>query len=62
MAAVKHDWRQLQYASAELKDDREIVMEAVKQNGRALSYASAELQDDEEFQNIAARRSPPSAA
>ena len=49
MAAVKHDWRQLQYASAELKDDREIVMEAVKQNGRALKFASAELKGDREI-------------
>ena len=56
MAAVKHDWRQLQYASAELKDDREIVMEAVKQNGRALQFASAELQGDREFVMVAVKQ------
>ena len=33
---------------AELKGDREIVMEAVKQSGWALQYASAELQGDRE--------------
>jgi hypothetical protein len=39
----------LQYASAELKGDREIVKEAVKQNGFALEYASAELHGDREI-------------
>ena len=39
----------LQYASAELKGDREIVIEAVKQNGGALWYASAELKGDREI-------------
>ena len=42
------------YASAELKGDREIVMEAVKQNGDALRYASPKLQGDEELQDISA--------
>ena len=35
MTAVKQDGRALEYASAELKGDREIVMEAAKQNGHA---------------------------
>ena len=39
----------LYYASAALKDDREIMLEAVKQSGNALQYASAALKDDREF-------------
>ena len=39
----------LSYASAVLKDDREIVLGAVKQDGEALKYASAALQDDREI-------------
>ena len=46
LEAVKQDWRALEYASAALKDDREIVLEAVKQYGYALEYASAALQHD----------------
>ena len=34
----------LEYASAELKGDQEIVLEAVKRSGRALACASKELQ------------------
>eukprot|EP01047_Picozoa_sp_COSAG01_P109623 COSAG01_NODE_38483_length_489_cov_0.633333_2_plen_83_part_00 len=33
----------LEYATAELKGDREIVLAAVAQNGNALRYAAAEL-------------------
>ena len=33
----------LEYAAAELKGDREIVLAAVAQNGRALSDAAARL-------------------
>jgi hypothetical protein len=40
-SSSKQHGRALQYASAELKGDREIVMEAVKQAGSALEYASA---------------------
>ncbi len=46
---VKRKPAALQYASAELKGDREIVMEAVKQCGCALHYASAQLQGDREI-------------
>jgi hypothetical protein len=38
----------LEYASAELKGNRELVLAAVVQDGRALQYASAELQGDRE--------------
>ena len=36
-------WR-LQFASSELRQDREVVLAAVQQNGFALQHASAELQ------------------
>mmetsp|Transcript_59943 Transcript_59943/g.141839 ORF Transcript_59943/g.141839 Transcript_59943/m.141839 type:complete len:111 (+) Transcript_59943:203-535(+) len=36
----------LQYASAELRRDREVVLVAVAQAGIALQYASAELQGE----------------
>ena len=45
LKAVKQYGNALEYASAALKDDREIVLEAVKQNGNALKYASAELRN-----------------
>jgi hypothetical protein len=38
----------LQYASAELKNDKEVVLVAVAQNGRALVHASVELKNDKE--------------
>lgn len=40
MQRVKEDGNYLQHASAELRDNREVVMEAVKQNALALSCAS----------------------
>ena len=49
LEAVKQNGCALQYASAALQDDHEIVLEAVKQNGRALEYASATLKDDREI-------------
>ena len=36
----------MQYASDELKNDKNIVMEAVKQYGGALYFASDELKND----------------
>ena len=38
-----------EYASDELKNDREIVMVAVQQDGGALEYASDELKNDKEI-------------
>ena len=38
----------LEYASAELQADREVVLAAVQQDGRALEHASAELRADRE--------------
>ena len=49
-------WGALEYASAELKRDREIVQEAVKKSsGYALKYASADLQGDDEIVDVASR-------
>jgi hypothetical protein len=39
----------LQYASAPLRRDREVVMVAVAQDGRALQHASKDLRADKEF-------------
>lgn len=39
----------LQYASEELKSDREVVLEAVEQSGYALEFASKKLQKDKEI-------------
>ena len=40
----------LQYASAEMKNDKEVVLAAVKQDGYSMSlqYASADLKNDKE--------------
>ena len=38
----------LEYASAELRADREVVRSAAQKDGRALQYASAELRADRE--------------
>ena len=48
---VNEEWKidLLQYASEELKADREIVMGAVKLHGEALRHASAELRGDREI-------------
>ena len=58
MEAVKKNGNALQYASAELQDDWEIVMVAVKQNGNALQYASAELKGDREIVMEAVAQDP----
>jgi hypothetical protein len=38
----------LQYASDDLKADKEVVLAAVTQNGNALQYASEDLKADKE--------------
>ena len=45
LKTVKRNPFALQYASTELKGDREFVMEAVKQTGWALQYASVGLRN-----------------
>ena len=47
MIAVKHCGYALRYASVELKDDRQVVMEALKKDGCALQYASERLRNTE---------------
>ena len=49
MEAVKQDWRALEYASADLQGDKDIVVEAVKQYGLALEYASADLKGNKDI-------------
>jgi hypothetical protein len=43
LVAVGQDGNALEYASADLKGDREVVLAAVGQDGNALEYASEEL-------------------
>ena len=38
----------LQFASEDLKNDREIALEEIKQNGLALRYSSEDLRNDRE--------------
>ena len=40
MAAIKKNGYALEFASDELKNDREIVMNAIKKRGKALKFAS----------------------
>ena len=42
----------LEYATAELKGDREIVLAAVAQNGDALRYAAVELKGDAQLLQV----------
>ena len=45
---MKQNGRALEYASKELKNDKEVVLEAMKQNWCALKYASEELRNPQE--------------
>jgi hypothetical protein len=46
---VKQDGYALEYASEELRNDRDFMLAAVKQYGYALAYASEELRKDPEI-------------
>jgi len=48
LEAVKQNGRALQFASADLKGDKDVVLAAVQQDGESLQYASQELQRDPE--------------
>jgi hypothetical protein len=48
LEAVKQNGRALQFASVELKNDKEVVLEAVKNDGHAFEYASDELKNDKD--------------
>lgn len=49
LEALKIDGTMLQYASDELRNDKEIVLESLKKNISNLIYASNELKDSKEF-------------
>ena len=49
MEAVKNYGSSLYYASEELRNNAEIVIEAIKNNGMALKYASDELKNNEKI-------------
>ena len=56
--AIKIKWEALEYASADLKDDREFVLEAVKVGGwRALQHASAKVRGNRKFMLMAVKQS-----
>ena len=56
LAAVKADGMALEYASPELRADREVVLAAVQQYGLVLTYASKELRADREVVLAAVRQ------
>jgi len=43
LEAVRRDGSELQYASEELRNDREVVLEATRWNASALRYAGDDL-------------------
>ena len=49
---VAQNGNALEYAVAELKGDREVVLAAVARNGSALQYAAAELKRDRVVQKL----------
>ena len=53
---MRSDGSALQYASEDLKHDREIVLTAVTQSGWALEYASEDLKRDREIVKAATGR------
>merc|ERR1712098_320643 len=55
-AAVTSDAISLQYASEEVRENREIVLRAVRQKGYTLMYASPELRGDHEIALEAVRQ------
>ena len=47
--AVKQDGHALKFASSDLQNDKDIVLEAVTQNALSLKHASIDLKNDKEF-------------
>ena len=47
MAAVKQDWKAIQYAGEEMKNNEAVVMAALKQSWQALQYASEAMKNNE---------------
>mmetsp|Transcript_152045 Transcript_152045/g.269448 ORF Transcript_152045/g.269448 Transcript_152045/m.269448 type:complete len:351 (-) Transcript_152045:85-1137(-) len=58
MDAVQHDPLSLQFASSDLKADKELVMCAVKLRWQALQHASYELQSDQDVVRAALAQTP----
>ena len=56
LEAIKEDGRFLEYASPELRADRNVVLAAVRQAGLAIAYASPVLQADREVVLAAVRQ------
>lgn len=48
LQAVGQSGRQLQYASARLKNDKDVVLAAVQENGWALEFADSSLKNDKD--------------
>ena len=48
-AVLRHNGRALQFMSAALRDDREMVLEAIRQNWFAYTYASLKLRHEPEI-------------
>ena len=49
LAGVKVDGQILYYASKELRDDKDVVLEAVRNKGLILKYASHRMRRDKEI-------------
>ncbi|MGC6368003.1 MAG: DUF4116 domain-containing protein [Candidatus Marinamargulisbacteria bacterium] len=60
LAAVSNHGEALEYASVDLKKDKEIVLAAVSNHGEALEYASVKLKEDKEIVLAAVKNVPAS--
>ena len=57
-AAIRENPLQLEYATEEMQDNKETVLNAVRRCGEALEYASGDLQNDYTVVLIAVRQNP----
>jgi len=57
-AAIKNDYRAIQFASPELKEDEEVILAAVMTDGRLLQYASPELRNNKRIVMTAIANQP----
>ena len=56
LTRIQQDFRALEHAPEELRNDRQIVLTAVRQEGAALIYASPECQNDKEVVLVAVQQ------
>eukprot|EP01064_Diplonema_japonicum_P013339 TRINITY_DN2087_c7_g1_i1.p1 TRINITY_DN2087_c7_g1~~TRINITY_DN2087_c7_g1_i1.p1 ORF type:complete len:132 (+),score=26.49 TRINITY_DN2087_c7_g1_i1:46-396(+) len=56
--AVKGNWRWLEHASQECKQDRAIVLAALRQNGEAFKFVDGSLREDKAVLLAALRMKP----